>query len=68
MNIYTNTSFTGHWPVGTAAVVRAENAEEAAEILTAELRNHGLRDTVSADEMTPLPKGKCAVVLNDGDY
>lgn len=68
MKIYTNTSFTGHWPVGTAAVVRAETAEEAAEILNAELRRNGLRGDATAGEMDPMPPGKGVVILNDGDY
>lgn len=68
MNIYTNNSFGGHWPVGTAAVVQAENAEEAAAILNAELERIGLRGDATAGDMIPLPSGKGVVILNDGNY
>ena len=68
MKTYTNTSFTGHWPVGTAAVVRAINAEEAAEILNAELRRTGLPGDASAGEMIPLLRKQNVIVLNDGNY
>lgn len=68
MKTYTNTSFTGHYPVGTAAVVRARNAEEAAELLNAELRTHGLRGNVTAADMDPMLRKERVIILCDGDY
>ncbi len=68
MNIYSNTSFTGHWPVGTAAVVRANNAEEAAEILNAELRLLGLRGDATAEGMELWSRKDRVLILSDGDY
>lgn len=66
MRVFISADFTGHWPVGSAAVVIAESAEQARALLTEELRQHGLKfdgtlDEVKADE----PK---AIVMRDGDY
>lgn len=69
MNIYTCTSFEGHWPVGSAAVVVAESADGAAELLNAELRSRGLKDNLNTGDFelvdTATPK---AIVLCDGNY
>jgi len=68
MKTYTNNSFTGHWPVGTAAVVRAQNADKAAEILNTELRSQGLPGDATAAEMKALGRKVRVVILNDGNY
>lgn len=71
MNIYTNTTFRGHWPVGTAAVVRAETDVEAAELLSEMLKEYGLEQTVMPKDMILFPDHPKAVpvrILNDGDY
>lgn len=68
MKTYTNTSFTGHWPVGTAAVVLAETAEEAAELLNVELRSRGLPGDATAGDMDLLDRKVRVTVLNDGNY
>lgn len=44
MNIYTNTVFEGHYPVGSAAIVVAKDAFQATDLLLKELAKHGLRD------------------------
>lgn len=68
MKTYTNTSFTGHWPVGAAAVVLADNAAEAAELLNTELRSRGLPGDATAGEMEPLDRKVRVTILNDGEY
>lgn len=67
MKTYTNTSFTGHW-VGTAAVVQANDAVEAAAILSAELSRIGLGQPVEASDMILLSRKDRVVILQDGDY
>ncbi len=68
--IYLCTKFSGHYPVGCAAVVIADNAEIAAEILNGELRsNHGLNGDATAEMMEEVhPVGRTCYVLCDGDY
>ena len=69
MKVYTNTTFKGHWPVGTAAVVVAESPEQAAELLAAKLRELHLPQDVAAEDMRLLRTNTWAVcVLNDGNY
>ena len=69
MNVYYNNSFTGHWPVGTAAVVVAPNNWMAAEILEEELKNQGLSQKIDPKAMVRLPTYRPSVtILNNGDY
>ena len=69
MKIYTNTSFKGHYPVGTAAVVVAKDKKEAARLLSIELSKIGLVQGVASEDMEKVTTTKPAVmVLNDGDY
>ena len=67
--IYTCVKFTGHQPVGTAAVVSAPDAHTARDILNTVLRREGLpgdADMYSMIEFT-TDKLQC-VILNNGDY
>lgn len=66
MNIYTNTKFTGHCPVGTAAVVRAETPEDAALLLAFELKEHDLEQVVKPEDMEPFTGS--VNLLCDGEY
>lgn len=69
MNVWTNANFNGHYPVGSAAVVVCENAEEAARLLMAALAEVGLKQAVSADDMKLLDISFRHVdILVDGDY
>lgn len=69
MKVWTNTKFQGHWPVGTAAVVVADTAEQAAELLNNALICRGLGRTAIAADFEKLPTNRpIAVVLNNGDY
>ena len=69
MKVWTNRSFAGHYPVGTAAVVVADTAEQAAEVLNNELTARGLRRGATAAQFERLPTHRpVARVLSDGDY
>lgn len=69
MNVWTNTEFEGFWPVGVAAVVVADDAEEAALLLNDELKRVGLRPIANAKQFVRMPTHiKGAVILNNGDY
>lgn len=69
LRVWTCTSFTGHYPVDTAAVIVAYSAEGAADMLNAWLRDHGLPGDAKAGSMIPLDTDRITVrVLCDGDY
>lgn len=69
MRIFTCNSFRGHWPVPTAAVVIAEDVNEAAELLEAELAKQGLKQDISTGEIVEISiAGKAVHVLSDGEY
>ena len=75
MRAWTCTEFDGHWPVGCAAVVVAENEKVALHWLVKELKSHGLTglnngEPITNNELKPLPVqgGRLARVLNDGNY
>ena len=70
--VYYIKGFKGHYPVGTAAVVVANDRVEAVNLLVIEARKHGLTldlkdlnptDFVQLDTVMPH-----CVILNDGDY
>lgn len=69
IKVWTNTKFSGHWPVGVAAVVIAVNEEEAAVILNSRLKEGGLKGDAEASDMRRLlmANGNCAI-LCDGNY
>lgn len=64
MKVYYSDDFTGCYPTGTAAVVRADNVEEATLLLSKALEERGLKFDGTLTEF----KGKGAVVIRDGDY
>lgn len=68
MKIFYNTGFKGHWPVGTAAVVVASSAEEAAVLLTRELGLITLPQAIEPNSMIELEMKPQVVVLADGNY
>lgn len=68
-NVFVCTEFTGHYPVGSAAVVVAWTSEEAAELLNKALRDRGLAGDAKPDDMAEISVfTKRAFILNDGDY
>lgn len=69
MKVFTCKGFRGHNPVGTAAVVVAQSAEEAALLLTGHLHAIGLPQTIEASRMEEVKTDSLHVrVLCDGDY
>lgn len=69
MNLYYNKNFHGHCPVGTAAIVTAENEIQAAEMLEEELEKVGLKQKVNPSDMVYVSTTfHNVVILNNGDY
>jgi hypothetical protein len=69
LKVYTCTTFSGRWPVGTAAVVAANDAAHAADLLSEQLRRIHLSQKLGAKDMIEFDMTKpFAFVLNDGDY
>ena len=71
MNVYTCTEFPGHWPVGVAAVIVAEDEAFARASLLVELRTNGFPSATLDDigEMNLLDTTVRSVnILDDGDY
>ena len=70
MKTFTNNNFTGHYPVGTSAVVRAKNAVEAADKLNAALKEVGLKGDAEVKDMIVFPISNIddVRILNDGEY
>lgn len=66
MKVFTNKTFNGFYPVGTAAVVIADSRGEAALLLEDMLRSIGLEQAVEPQEMDELTSG--VAILNDGNY
>lgn len=70
MKIYVCTDHDGHWPVGVASVIVAEDEAQAQALLDAALIEHGLRTS----EKYPYTfqeldvSAPHAQVLLDGDY
>lgn len=69
MNIYTCKTFKGHWPVGTSAVIVADNLDEAYTLLSKKLLLIGLEPATEDDEFETLDTTKKhCVILQDGNY
>jgi len=73
MNVYTCTSFKGHYPVGTAAVVVATDQEHAASLLEQLLAENRLSQKIPLGEIrffcaADEHAGPNARLLNDGEY
>lgn len=67
--VYVCNQFTGHYPVGTAAVVVAESQQHAAELLNQQLRRQGLPGDANSNMMVlVVQKTPQAVILCDGNY
>lgn len=64
MKVYYSNDFSGHYPVGASAIVRAESAEEAKALLSQALEQQGLKFNGTLTEF----RGKGVVILQDGDY
>ena len=68
IKIWTNNKFEGHWPVGTAAVVIAETANDAATYLNDFLAEQGLPDTKGSDFVEMDFKDGQVSILCNGEY
>jgi hypothetical protein len=71
MKVWTCNRFTGHYPVGCAAVVYAETQQEAVDILNASLKEQGLEGDAAIEDMELFPCHPQWVevrILCDGQY
>jgi hypothetical protein len=69
MKVWTNTEFEGYYSIGTAAVVVAETAEQAADLLNDDLQLLGLTRSATAEQFHRLPVNTPKVlILNNGNY
>lgn len=69
MKVWTCNSFSGHWPVGTSAVIAARSQEAAAIALSEELKRLGLVQTIKPEQVVEFNAHDANVlILNDGDY
>jgi hypothetical protein len=66
--VWVCTGFTGHYPVGTAAIVRAKDKEKAAKILNEELIYQGLSGDATAKDMIEFCEDDKVTILCDGNY
>ena len=72
MAIWVNNTFTGFWPVGTAAVIVADARYEAAEYLSQAITKRGLPPQSPNELVVGMSKVKqnngSVTILNDGNY
>lgn len=68
MKVYVCTDFNGVWPVGTSAIVIAEDARKARVLLDIELANRGLTQNKPFTLTEVSTTQAVALVLQDGDY
>jgi len=69
MKVFTCNNFYGHYPVGSAAVVVADDVNVAKQMLLDELRRVGLDPGDRKLEMIQVHTSKPRVIiLVDGDY
>ncbi len=68
MDVFVSTDHDGHYPVGVASVVVAEDEERARLLLNEELKAHGLSPAVKYTLRRLNTGAERAFVLLDGDY
>lgn len=68
MKVFTCDDHEGHWPVGTASVVVADNEDEAREMLTEKLNGIGIEDDGDFTLNELVVSEKRVLVLCDGEY
>lgn len=69
MKVFTCNQFTGHWPVGAAAVMVALSIEDAVAFLADKLADLGLKQTITPDMLVEVDlKQPAALILVDGEY
>jgi hypothetical protein len=69
LNVYTCNEFRGRYPVGAAAIIVAENEQEAVKLLEAELTKDGLTQTINLNqlELVAITKPQATILCN-GEY
>lgn len=69
LNVYTCTDHDGHYPVGVASVVVADNEAQARTLLDTQLKEHGLNPEKPHYSLRRINIEQPRVfVLLDGDY
>jgi hypothetical protein len=69
MKIYISTMFTGHYPVGTAALVVARDGARANHILNEALKQDGLPGDNREEWLHEVPvEDELVDILNNGNY
>lgn len=69
MKVWTHNKFTGHYPVGAAAVVCGTTREDAAAQLEEALAQIGLKQRIEPQDLVEFEVfGSHVRVLNDGNY
>ena len=69
LKVFTNTTFTGYYPVGTSAIVVASGAAIAVRTINTALERRGLKGDVEKQDMLEVDLDYRSVrVLNDGNY
>lgn len=69
MKVFYYTGFTGRYPVGTAAVVVAEDKELAIQLLENRLIGMKLTQALKPEKMIEIPTSvRSTHILCDGDY
>ena len=66
MKVWTTNDFTGHWPVGTSAVVIAQSEDRARELIERAVEKCGLKFDGTLREV-PSDE-EAAIILRDGNY
>ncbi len=67
MKVFTCVDHDGHWSVGVASVVVAEDKEKASDLMAIELAENGLPTTDFTLQEVDLSEEK-AIILRDGNY
>ncbi len=69
MKVFTCTSFTGHYPVGTSAVIVAKDVETACKLLYDQLIKIGPAQPIDKYDLTEVStETESCSVLQDGNY
>ena len=68
MNIYTHTKFTGHYPVGVAALVKARDRKHAITLLNDELKRRSLPGDAELDDLVEVDAKFGVLILCNGNY
>lgn len=69
MKVFTCTTFSGFYPVGTAAVIVAPNSKEAKEQLEAALAAKGLPQKIKLNDLKEIETFSVGTyILCDGNY